>query len=291
MDQAGHSPTTIGLVASVWALGIFAAPLALPMLLKRFHMGSILLAGFVCNLSLLPLFRIFELPLLWGLMGFSMSAFTGAIFLINESWLIKEVEDAHRGKASGIYISASTFGLAAGSWLLGRLDLDGWSPILWLIAIQIVCGPSAYGVEKAALRTAAPTLGQRILGSAQSDAGDLCVGSHVQRHRDHPALPAKPLFADARRQCRPRLRHPRSHLFRRRTSGLADRPHGRPPAPEDDSADGDRRAPKRGRRPASTDHDRVGPSPHRLRGLRRRSGDDLLPPPSSCSGGSSPARG
>lgn len=140
MDQAGHSPTTIGLVASVWALGVFAAPLALPMLLKRFHMGSILLAGFVCNLSLLPLFRIFELPLLWGLMGFFMSAFTGAIFLINESWLIKEVDDAHRGKASGIYISASTFGLAAGSWLLGQFDLDGWIPIFWLVAIQIVCG-------------------------------------------------------------------------------------------------------------------------------------------------------
>ncbi len=140
MDQAGYGPTAIGLVASVWALGVFIAPLVLPMLLKRFHMGTILAAGFVCNLSLLPLYRIFEVPLLWALMGFLVSAFTGAIFLINESWLIKEVDDAHRGKASGIYISASTFGLSAGPWLLGRLDFDSWSPILWLVAIQILCG-------------------------------------------------------------------------------------------------------------------------------------------------------
>ena len=140
MDQAGYGSAAIGLVASVWALGVFAAPLLLPMLLKRFHMGPILAAGFICNLALLPLYRIFEVPLLWALMGFFVSAFTGAIFLINESWLIKEVDDAHRGKASGIYISASTFGLSAGPWLLGRLDLDSWSPILWLVAIQIVCG-------------------------------------------------------------------------------------------------------------------------------------------------------
>ncbi len=141
MDQTGYGPTAIGLVASVWALGVFTAPLMLPMLLKRFHIGTILAAGFVCNLSLLPLYRIFEVPLLWALMGLLVSAFTGAIFLINESWLIKEVNDVHRGKASGIYISASTFGLSAGPWLLRRLDFDSWSPILWLIAIQVLCGP------------------------------------------------------------------------------------------------------------------------------------------------------
>ena len=140
MDQAGYGNTAIGLVASVWALGVFTAPLVLPLLLKHFYMGPILAVGFGGNLSLLPLYHIFEVPLLWALMGFFMSAFSGAIFLINESWLIKDVDDAHRGKASGIYISASTFGLAAGPWLLGRLDFDSWSPILWLVAIQLVCG-------------------------------------------------------------------------------------------------------------------------------------------------------
>jgi len=130
LEARGVSNTMIGINGATEAAGILVAAFIVPQLAARF--GTIRFMNtciFVATLTLIS-FGIIENAYAWMPIRFVLGISLAGLFLMSESWINSVIDDAHRGKALGLYVTVMGAAFAAGPLLVPVLGFTGLLPFV-----------------------------------------------------------------------------------------------------------------------------------------------------------------
>lgn len=138
LDDAGHSATTIGLIAAAAALSTLFGTLATPACLRRFgvrrSIGSALLSS---GMSFL-LFPLWESPASWFLLRVLFGTGITIAYVASEAWILELAPPSTRGRTLGLYGATLAGGVGSGAALVGFIGHTGLLPFVLGAAIFVL---------------------------------------------------------------------------------------------------------------------------------------------------------
>jgi MFS family permease len=137
LESRGVSNTMIGVNGAMEALGILVCAFFGPQIATRLGALRYMIASLIVTALSLVSFGLVENPIAWMPLRFILGVGIAGLFLISESWVNAIAEDAHRGKALGIYVTVLAAAFAAGPLLVPVLGFIGLRPYLVCAAIAM----------------------------------------------------------------------------------------------------------------------------------------------------------
>jgi len=139
LNRMGASATAIGLNASMPAVGWLLGTPLMPWALRRFNPRLVLLSLLGVAALALTGFPVLYDQDAWMGLRFLFGGGCGLVFRLIEYWINAASPDHHRARNLGIYNAAFCAGAALGAIALPGLGLDGWPPILLMLALTGGC--------------------------------------------------------------------------------------------------------------------------------------------------------
>ncbi len=135
LEARGLSNTMIGLNGATEAAGILIAAFIVPRLAARYGTIRFMINCLFVAAATLVSFGIVENAYAWMPIRLVLGIALGGLFLISESWINAVVDDAHRGKSLGLYVTVMGAAFAAGPLLVPVLGFTGLLPFAVCAAV------------------------------------------------------------------------------------------------------------------------------------------------------------
>jgi len=152
LNRMGASATAIGLNASMPALGWLLGTPLMPWALRRFNPKLLLVALLAVAAIALTGFPLLYDQTSWMGLRFLFGGGCGLAFRLIEYWINAASPAACRARNLGIYNTAFCTGAAGGALVVPAVGLEGWPPILLILAFT-----TASAVLLGAIRDAPPS--------------------------------------------------------------------------------------------------------------------------------------
>lgn len=143
MEQAGVSPTLIGLNAAMSPIGILVAGLFISKLAHVFGPKRIAMIMAGLTAVLLLAYPTFDWLPAWFVLRFLQGAFVATLFALSEAWVVRFAHGRYRARVTAIYASVISASFGLGASVLGFTGIDGYLPfavgaIVLVLAIPLI---------------------------------------------------------------------------------------------------------------------------------------------------------
>jgi MFS family permease len=165
LDDAGHSATTIGLIAAAAALSTLIGTLLTPASLRRIGVRTLIGIALAFSAFCFALFPLFESPVGWFILRVLFGIGITIAYVASEAWILELAPAQSRGRILGLYSSTLAGGVGSGAALVGIIGHQGASPFLLGAAVFLlgalplllrgpgVTAPEAHGTAPKAVFT------------------------------------------------------------------------------------------------------------------------------------------
>lgn len=137
LERMTHSGELLGWIISLAAIATILATPIVPKLLSRFSTRKIIVVSVIIGALTLPAMKIFMVPWIWFVLKFTASFAFTIVFVAAEIWINSQSPEHLRGRIFGIYGAALAGGMGIGSGLAVLTGIDGWSPFLICMTINL----------------------------------------------------------------------------------------------------------------------------------------------------------
>lgn len=130
LDDRGIEEAVIGLFVTVTGVAALLATPAVPWLMGRFRVKTILIAALLISAALFLIYGLTPTVAGWAAIRFAFAATLTLLFVTSEAWLL-ELTPAHlRGRLLGAYAATFAGGFGVGGLILTQTGHVGWPPLL-----------------------------------------------------------------------------------------------------------------------------------------------------------------
>lgn len=161
---SGFGTGTTGVVMAFYFVGYLLGSWLTPILLRRVG-GVRVFAALASLASFAPLAHaLFVDPVSWALLRMLTGACLVGIFVIAESWLNASANNANRGRLLAIYLIVCQLSQAAGQYLLGLADVEGFELFVLVSALfSLAVVPISLTRRAAPRQVESARIGMRVL--------------------------------------------------------------------------------------------------------------------------------
>lgn len=131
MDDRGVGEATVGLLMTVAGVAALVCTPAVPWLMARFAVKTILSGALLATSALFTLYLASESIAGWTAIRFCFAASLTLLFVASEAWFLEVAPERHRGKLLGLYAATFAGGFGIGGLIVAQLGhVSVWTPLV-----------------------------------------------------------------------------------------------------------------------------------------------------------------
>jgi len=164
LTRRGYSEFTVGLNASMQALGVLTVALWLPGITQALGMRRVLLFALLAVALVLCAFPLFAWVWLWFPLRYALGIGSEGVMVTTETWASQLSSEATRATSMATYTAVVSIGMALGPLLLGHIGSGDAIPFLLAAALAVIASGLVMRMRARATTTDADTSERTLPG-------------------------------------------------------------------------------------------------------------------------------